>query len=183
MFDESDAWPCLVCNPRFAVAGAAAAVGDSNNYTDSENAPLKPVAVSGNHAFSNIAAGVEHACAIDLKGSLWCWGSPPGNGFQQGTLTPMEIKVSAEAGEEDAPSPPSPLQPYVALSVGDRHTCAIDSAHAAWCFGELGGGLLSCCLSTRCMQQVLGAATDAGHMQQLRRDNSLTSHSNPQHPL
>lgn len=129
--------PHAMAHPAFVAllgAGASTGLGDSQNYTDMETEPREPVPVAGNHSFALIAAGVNHACAIELEGSLWCWGTSPGNGYGKDTLKPMEITASQGPEEEDPPPPP--LEPYVALSAGERQTCAIDSAQAAWCFGE-----------------------------------------------
>jgi alpha-tubulin suppressor-like RCC1 family protein len=82
-----------------------------------------------------IAAGVEHSCAIDDGGALWCWGD---NGFGQlgdGTTTDRSMPVPVTGLSSGV----------IAVSLGLWHSCAITGDGAGWCWGrgpegQLGNG-------------------------------------------
>jgi alpha-tubulin suppressor-like RCC1 family protein len=104
-----------------------------------------PVAVSG------LASGVvtmsaqatsAHACAITTAGSLLCWGlnssGQLGIGSKTNSSTPVVIPGFVA----------SSIPNQQILGIGASNSCAIDSAGAAWCwgensYGELGNGTTS----------------------------------------
>jgi len=106
-----------------------------------------PTRVSDTLVFAAIAAGYHHTCALQSGGAVWCWGS---NEYGQlGSDAPMQRC----AGSNFACSP-TPLEvatssssigagsSFVRLSGSIRHTCALDTNEAAWCWGfGLGGQL------------------------------------------
>lgn len=81
---------------------------------------------------SAMGIGERHACATDGTG-VWCWGSNQygalGTGDGNSTATP--VAVSAATGLSGAAD----------LAVGREHSCAIDRASAAWCWGHDNGRL------------------------------------------
>ncbi len=111
-------------------------LGDGNGGS----ASALPVAVSGNHLFTQVSAGDEFTCALDAGGAAWCWGSNgngrlgDGSGFNSAVPVPVAggqhfVRISS-AGEWDGSS---------------GHSCAITAAGVAWCWGtnvagELGDG-------------------------------------------
>lgn len=94
--------------------------------TDVEALPTRVVGLSD---VVTIGAGVRHACALDARGDVWCWGQiePMPDGNPPIALSP--IRVGSGVRE---------------LAVGGRHTCVL-VADGARCFGwgdegELGNG-------------------------------------------
>lgn len=90
-------------------------------------------------AFTQVAAGVGFACALDEDGAAYCWG---GNGQGQlgnGTLLPVEAMtpepVSMPAGVT-----------FTSISATASHACALGSDAEVYCwgdgsFGQIGNGL------------------------------------------
>ncbi len=84
-----------------------------------------PVAVSGEIAFSAIAAGAIHACGLTSAGAVYCWG---GLGDSIGGST---TPVAVSGGRS-----------FTVLTSGAYHNCALTSAGAAYCWGVNTGGQL-----------------------------------------
>lgn len=96
----------------------------------------------------------DHACALTRSGSAYCWGQ--GEHGQLGVTVPKSCKQVVSyypPREEPWGCSTVPVQvvcsgapcDFVAISAGFTHTCAIDSAQDAWCWGsnfagELGDG-------------------------------------------
>jgi len=89
--------------------------------------PLVPALVS-------VSEGGQHTCGLTASGQAWCWGAN-----DKGQLGNTAI------GTEGINYPPSQVAGgivFAALSAGDRHTCGIDGAGAAWCWGYSNQGSL-----------------------------------------
>lgn len=95
-----------------------------------EERPLRnptPQKVAAPTTFEALSAS-QHVCALDVSGSLWCWGPgaqgqlglPPDSHFYE-VFTPTKLP-----GEKT----------YTAVYTGPQHTCALDSEGRAWCWGE-----------------------------------------------
>ncbi len=99
-----------------------------------------PVAVSGGHKFRKISVGGDHTCGLGDDGSLWCWGY---NGS-------FELGISAVSGGCLASwCQPTPARVrlvtdsvFTDVAAGFDHTCALDAAGAAWCWGRNSTGAL-----------------------------------------
>ncbi len=100
------------------------------------NAP-EPVLMPVGAQFSHIEAGGAHSCALDTTGAAWCWGSN-----EQGQLGTDATNLTVD-------TPRAAVMPqgvtFETLSAGGAHTCAVDSAGAAWCwgantYGQIGDG-------------------------------------------
>jgi len=97
-----------------------------------------PVQVSG--TYSSVAVGEWHTCAIGTDGITYCWGDnfagQLGNGqsgFRSGSIAYREV----------TPQPISAA--FTKVEAGGVHTCALDAAGTAYCwgynlYGELGRG-------------------------------------------
>lgn len=97
---------------------------------------FRPVPVQTTLTFREISAGSSHTCAISTGNELYCWGANGSGQLGVGTttdhLTPASVAVEGVAG-------------WQSVSGGERHTCALSLAGAAYCwggnsFGELGTG-------------------------------------------
>jgi alpha-tubulin suppressor-like RCC1 family protein len=93
----------------------------------------KPLSAGG--SWRSSSAGANHTCAIDMNRAAWCWGL--GTDGQLGANVPVGANTH------------TPLQvpghSFDQISGGLYHTCGVDLAGAAWCWGsnwagELGDG-------------------------------------------
>jgi alpha-tubulin suppressor-like RCC1 family protein len=103
----------------------------NDTTTDSTN----PVAVSGGLTFDSIDVGASHSCGITTSGLLYCWGSNQfyqlGNNVtnQNDKLTPTRVH------DPDTPSNNWGTT-ILKVSLGQHHSCAIDSNSRAYCWGD-----------------------------------------------
>jgi alpha-tubulin suppressor-like RCC1 family protein len=95
-----------------------------------------PVPVSGDLRFASLSAGSAHTCGITLDGALHCWGSNL-NGV-------LGVEGFPEGGAfSEVPLEVTPGRRYTVVSAqAQTHTCAIDDAGEAWCWGLNGSGWL-----------------------------------------
>jgi len=82
---------------------------------------------------TEVACGGLHTCALDATGALWCWGENQEGQLGDGTLTWRKSPV--------ATIPPGGAI-FVAVFLGDIHSCALDSTGRLWCWGNNGSGQL-----------------------------------------
>lgn len=93
----------------------------------SGNEQSHPVAVDAAVQFSSISAGYySTTCGIAANGQAYCWGTNYYGHTGDGTLVSPRVRPVAVAGG----------QIYQAISVGAHHTCGINSAGTAYCWGE-----------------------------------------------
>ena len=93
-----------------------------------------PVAVPGLRDVIALSAGLEHACALRVDGSVACWGANADGGLGDGTTTDAALPVDVKH-----------LPPAAAIAAGWGYTCALDADGGVWCwgrnlFGQLGNG-------------------------------------------
>ncbi|MDX2053942.1 MAG: hypothetical protein SFV15_16185 [Polyangiaceae bacterium] len=84
---------------------------------------------------SEAPVSYEHFCGVALDGSLWCSGKNP-FGQLGNALRREETSVLVQVGS---------AMDWVAVATGRSHTCAINEAGEAWCWGrdhlaQLGAG-------------------------------------------
>ena len=101
----------------------------TNNWNalgDGSNIPFSsaPVAVAGNHVFTKLVAGAEHACGLKATGSLYCWGHGDWGQIGNGNTSSAVAPVLAAGGMQ-----------FVDVAAGSAVTCGITSAGAAYCWG------------------------------------------------
>lgn len=107
--------------------------GQLGNGTTTES--TNPVAVSGGHTFDSIDVGARHSCGITTSGLLYCWGANDyyqlGNNVtnQNDKLTPTRVH------DPDTPSSNWGTT-ILKVSLGQHHSCAIDSNNRAHCWGN-----------------------------------------------
>lgn len=85
---------------------------------------------------TRLAAGAEHACAVRHDGGILCWGS---NGA--GQLGTAGLWAETQ-GVHRTPVPVQAEVPFTQVAAGREHTCALDQAGAAWCWGANDRGQL-----------------------------------------
>ncbi len=91
-----------------------------------------PLAVQGGLTFASLSAGESHTCGLTSAGALYCWG----------------WNFEGELGNGNGPTPsavPSAVvggHTFLVVRAGGNHTCAIDAAHAAYCWGSNANGQL-----------------------------------------
>lgn len=90
----------------------------------------RPVRVTGSHTFAAISAGAVATCGLSA-GAVLCWGS---NQFGQ-----LGNPESARCGETPCNPAPAPVEvdaaPFIFVSAGGGHTCAVLASAAAYCWG------------------------------------------------
>jgi alpha-tubulin suppressor-like RCC1 family protein len=102
-------------------------VGDGDDGQGNEYAP---VAVASGVKFTSVTAGNLHTCGLDTAGTAWCWGSDYGS------------LGDGDDGQADEYSPVTVAggHTFTTLTAGQEHTCGIDTAGKAWCWGADGSG-------------------------------------------
>ncbi len=115
-------------------------LGVSGNY-GYWSANASPAAVAGGYKFRKVSPGGNHTCGVGDDGSLWCWGSNGSGelgiaavdggcgGYSQCQPSPSRIRVAADSVFTD-------------VAAGYDHTCALDAAGAAYCWGGNAAGAL-----------------------------------------
>ena len=108
----------------------------SGLFSDSSTLSLTPVVQPGLPGpVSQVAAGLDFGCALS-SGRAYCWGTGSdgqlGTGTYASTATPKAVSTDGVLRDKT----------LVALAAGLRHACAIDTAGAAYCWGNNGSGQL-----------------------------------------
>ena len=98
---------------------------DSSAYCWGYQLPIYPT----DYEFSDISAGGDHICAIrNENGKMVCWGN---DDFGQSSPPDGERFV----WNTDGSLPVEPLSPYIDVSAGYYHACALRADGAAVCWG------------------------------------------------
>jgi len=108
-----------------------------------------------------VTAGGGHTCALDADGAVWCWGSNVDGRLGDGTTT-NRSQPGVVSGLPGA---------AVAVSAGNRFTCALLHNGTVYCWGandfaQLGDGTLVGRLAPVVvpgLEEVVGLATGAAH--------------------
>lgn len=102
-----------------------------------------PVEVPGLTGVTAVSAGDSHTCAVISGGGVKCWGANSdgqlGDGTTDTRYNPVVVTDTLSG---------SPLSGIVAVSAGERHTCAVTSDGKVKCWGanydgQLGDGTLA----------------------------------------
>lgn len=102
-------------------------LGNNQQGTDS-GVPVAVVLPAGELSWSQISAGGNHTCAIGSSSVAYCWGT---HGFGQGGWG----SVGNFSAVPFAVTVPSGVTLWSGLSVGTYHSCALDMAGVAYCWG------------------------------------------------
>src|SRR5438128_1309871 len=82
-------------------------------------------------AFSSVAAGYGHTCAIRTDGTLWCWGSNYSGELGDGTNT--SHTTPARVGDATT---------WASIDGGTSYNCAVRTDGTLWCWGSNSRGQL-----------------------------------------
>lgn len=92
-----------------------------------------PTLVTGGLSFAAISAGGYHTCGVTTAGTLRCWGDNSYGQLGIGVLTPSRSST---------PFVPNTSFAFVTVVAGLKHSCAITTIGAAYCWGDNGLGEL-----------------------------------------
>jgi alpha-tubulin suppressor-like RCC1 family protein len=117
------------------VAGAAwcwglGHAGQLGNGVFARGTFTEPVAVQGGLRFERIDAGFFHTCGITVDRKAYCWGEGAGSKLGDGSAAQNRNTPAAVAGNIG----------FSEISAGRTHTCGIDTAGGAWCWGANDAG-------------------------------------------
>jgi alpha-tubulin suppressor-like RCC1 family protein len=90
-----------------------------------------PLAVPATNTFAVLGAGAQHACAVGIDDSTYCWGDNTSGQLGVGS-TSAHLQPTTVAGGLE----------FTALALGDRHTCGLTPDGAAYCWGANESGAL-----------------------------------------
>lgn len=90
-----------------------------------------PVSAQG---WRSVSVGGAHACAIRLTGALYCWGSNVSGQLGVGVARGSCGRRASEC--EGGPRAVASALRFAQVSAGQRHTCAITTDNALYCWGE-----------------------------------------------
>lgn len=76
--------------------------------------------------FSQVTGGENQSCGLTAAGVAYCWGNNYGGALGIGTLTGYYYSPQAVVGNHV----------FTRISAGRDHTCGIDTAGQAWCWGN-----------------------------------------------
>ena len=89
-----------------------------------------PVEVTGEIAFTQLAAGGAHTCGLTSDGSAYCWGA---NGTGQ---------LGHSAQSHHTPTAVETDLKFASLDAGTEHTCGLTATGTAYCWGRNDRGQL-----------------------------------------
>lgn len=121
---------CAVTTTGDAWCWGANGQGELGNGSTSVSPVVSPVLVTGGHTFTGIAAALDLTCAVDVTGTVYCWGDGESGYLGNGGWTDSAVPVAA-----------SPMVPVVFTAVTlapeyATHVCALDSFGRPWCWGS-----------------------------------------------
>jgi len=71
----------------------------------------------------HVALGHNHACALGVEGTLWCWGEH------------QVVRDNATYLEQYTAPRPVEAPALATITAGDTHSCATDADQRLWCWG------------------------------------------------
>ncbi|MBJ7357277.1 MAG: fibronectin type III domain-containing protein [Nocardioides sp.] len=87
--------------------------------------------LAGDLAFHGLAVGIDHTCAINTRGEVYCWGSNSQGQLGDGTLT-----------ARDVPTKVAGLSGVISLAAGWQNTCASTEV-SVYCWGSNYGWMVN----------------------------------------
>jgi alpha-tubulin suppressor-like RCC1 family protein len=102
-------------------------LGNNNQGVSSSTAvAVVTTGVLAGKTLSSITAGDSSTCALDTAGAAYCWGQNGNGQLGNNSTTPSAVPVTVSGGHT-----------FTQISASDLggHTCALDTAGKAWCWG------------------------------------------------
>jgi len=87
---------------------------------------LSPVAVRLGLRFHQLSVGQWHSCGATTSGPAYCWGRNREGQLGDSTNVRQRTRPSRVVGPTD----------FRQIDAGGDHTCAVTTAHTAWCWGD-----------------------------------------------
>lgn len=115
-------------------AGLCAIGVDGVLYCGQDGRRLEPMPLPWSMNGSALAAGTNHRCVLNPAKHLYCWG---GNIRGELGVRAPEFRIPASAATRTGPE-----HTFAQVSTGDRHTCAITTEGALYCWGSNDLGML-----------------------------------------
>jgi alpha-tubulin suppressor-like RCC1 family protein len=91
-----------------------------------------PTAVTGGAIWADMSVGSNHVCATTTAGQLYCWGSGGNGRLGTGTLSNQNSPALVSGGDLAGKT-------IAKVAAGAFHTCALDTAGLAYCWGAGAG--------------------------------------------
>ena len=85
-----------------------------------------PELVSGDLAFTMVSAGADHTCGVSSAGAGYCWGRDLLGELGDGTADPYRAIPAAVGGGLT----------FTVTTAGEDHSCGVDTAGVAYCWGS-----------------------------------------------
>jgi hypothetical protein len=107
--------------------------------------PTEPVVVAGGHSFVALSSGLNHTCGLVADGKAYCWGLGDALGSPPAELCPILDSYPNPTANVRCASVPTAVSgglEFAVIAAGDYHTCALDTAGIAYCWGVNFGGEL-----------------------------------------
>ncbi|HUX32984.1 MAG TPA: hypothetical protein VMV51_03860 [Gemmatimonadaceae bacterium] len=126
---------------RAVAAWGLAALAAACSASDTSRLPTVPTLDErGASGFAMVTVGRDHTCALDDMGRAYCWGSD-GDG-QLGHPPTATCDTTARGACSLAAEPVATGLVFRDISAGARHSCAVTTAFAAYCWGSDADGAL-----------------------------------------
>jgi alpha-tubulin suppressor-like RCC1 family protein len=111
-------------------------LGDGGTTNSSVPVAVRTTTTLAGRSLTQITVGYESTCVLDSAGTAYCWGLNSYGQLGDGNTTSSSVPVAV-----DSTGLPTG-QALAQLSAGWYHTCAVDSAGAAYCWGRNSAGQL-----------------------------------------
>ncbi len=121
---------------RFGQLGTPDALGCAASHIPCSREPVAVVGLSGDAR--DIAAGSDHTCALIETGSVQCWGLNAAGQLGSETNEVCSFDAICSVTPVEVPG----LETIASLAAGGAHSCAVDAAGKASCWGDNSAGQL-----------------------------------------
>jgi alpha-tubulin suppressor-like RCC1 family protein len=111
-----------------------------HNSVGGTSGPTDPVCQIGCGSYQNsyiaISAGGRHSCGVRSDGTVWCWGDNAEGQSGRKIDTTDPTTLISEGTTQVRLNSSTVLTGAIAVTTGDRHSCALVSSGAIYCWGR-----------------------------------------------